>query len=161
VRRVIWKVLAVLAVGVIPGFFLTACASIMQGTSQPIGISSSPTGAEVTVSGVSLGETPLVADLKRKDHHIVRIQLDGYEAYETTLSRGVSGWVVGNILFGGLIGLAVDAISGGMYKLTPEQISANLSRASVDSSEEDLLFIQVVLSPDPSWERIGQLQREQ
>lgn len=160
-KSFIWQVALILAVGLIPGFSLTACASIMLGTTQAVGISSSPTGAQVTVSGVSLGRTPLVADLKRKDHHIVRIELDGYEPYETTLSRGVSGWVAGNIIFGGLIGLAVDAISGGMYKLTPEQVSANLSRGSVDLDADDVLVIQVVLGADPEWERIGELQREQ
>jgi len=33
---------------------------------------------------------------------------------------------VGNIVFGELIGLAVDAMSGGLYNLTPTQISAQL-----------------------------------
>lgn len=160
-KRIVWRVVLVLAVGLIPGFVSTACASIMQGTTQAVGMSSSPSGADVVVSGVSMGQTPLVADLRRKDHHIVRIELDGYEPFETTLSRGVSGWVVGNVLFGGLIGLAVDAISGGMYKLTPEQVSANLNRADIEFEGDDVLFIQVVLEVDPEWERIGELEREQ
>ena len=78
--------------------------------------------------------------------------------YEATLTRGVSGWVWGNIVIGGLIGLAVDAISGGLYKLTPEQMTATLGKdaASVDAGA---LRIHVVLRPDSNWVRVGQLVR--
>jgi hypothetical protein len=33
-----------------------------------------------------------------------------------------SGWVWGNIAFGGLIGLGVDFISGGAYQLYPDNL---------------------------------------
>lgn len=101
----------------------------------------------------------MIIDLKRKDSHIVRIQLDGYQPYEATLTRSTSSWVWGNIVFGGLIGLVIDASTGGMYRLTPEQIVAELraSQASTVSNEDDL-FIAVVLETDPSWERIGSLE---
>ena len=139
-------------------FFTQGCGTIMQGTNQQVGISSSPTNASVTINGQSYGNTPMIVDLKRKDSHMVKIQLDGYEPYETNLTRKTSGWVWGNIVFGGLIGLAVDASAGGMYKLTPEQIESEL-RAPLSSnvSNEDGLYIAVVLKPDPSWEKIGTL----
>jgi hypothetical protein len=83
----------------------------MQGTKQQIGISSNPSGANVIIDGKNFGNTPLTAELSRKDNHIVKIELDGFLPYETTLTKKVSGWVAGNIIFGGLIGLAIDAIS--------------------------------------------------
>lgn len=156
--RSILRMVAILVVGVVPAFLFSGCASIMQGTTQSVGISSDPSSAQVSVNGSSLGRTPLVTDLKRKDHHIVRIELDGHAPHETTLSRGVSGWVAGNIVFGGLIGLAVDAITGGMYKLTPEQISATMGRQVV-GEEDDMLYIAVVLEADPEWERVSQMER--
>lgn len=140
--------------------FLPACASIMQGTTQQVGIGSSPTGARVLVNGQALGTTPVNLDLARKEKHLVRIELDGYEPYELAMTRSVSGWVVGNILFGGLIGLAVDAMSGGMYKLSPEQINATMPEARVGSGDSDRLFVAVVLSVDPAWEKIGEMERE-
>ena len=103
-------VLAVLAAG---------CASIIHGTTQEIGITSIPIDAEVTVDGGTVGRTPVIADLSRKNQHFVTIELDGYMPYETTITKSASGWVWGNIVFGGLIGLAVDAISGGFYTLSP------------------------------------------
>jgi hypothetical protein len=38
----------------------------------------------------------------------------------------VSGWIWGNLAFGGLIGLAVDFGTGGGYQLSPESLSAPL-----------------------------------
>jgi hypothetical protein len=139
----------------------TACASIMHGTQQDVGVSSSPTSARVTIDNQPKGNTPTVAKLSRKDNHIVKIELDGYLPYEATLTRKTSGWVWGNIVFGGLIGLAVDAISGGLYNLTPEQLQAQLARqgSSVHATPDGICVV-LVPSASTSWERIGTLPRE-
>lgn len=42
---------------------VTACATIMHGSSQDIGVSSSPTGAQVSVDNKPLGVTPVVESL--------------------------------------------------------------------------------------------------
>jgi hypothetical protein len=133
-----------------------ACGTIIHGTTQNVGLSSTPTGARVFVDNKELGVTPIVAQLSRKDNHIVRFQLDGYAPFEATVTRQTSGWVWGNIVFGGLIGLAVDAISGGLYKLTPEQIAGQLNRADVNGDD---CYVFVVMRPDPSWTKIGELAR--
>ncbi|MFQ5538647.1 MAG: PEGA domain-containing protein [Gemmatimonadota bacterium] len=142
-------------------FLVAACGTIMNGTTQEIGVASVPTGATVTLNGMQRGSTPLVLDLKRKNQQVISVALDGYEPYEVALTRSVSGWVWGNLVFGGLIGLAVDASTGGLYKLSPEQVAAELrkSGAAVDVIE-DLLVMRVVLQPEPGWERIGALERE-
>jgi hypothetical protein len=135
-----------------------SCATIMQGSRQEVSIASSPTGAKVTVNGKAMGDTPLVAKLKRKDKHAVRIEMEGYAPYEMALSRSTSGWVWGNIVFGGIPGLAVDAITGGLYKLKPDQIEGTLgSDAAEVRQAKDVLVVAVVLRPDPSWERIAAL----
>lgn len=139
---------------------LVSCGTIIHGTSQDVGISSSPTGAKVTIDNKEYGKTPTTATLKRKDHHVVKIELEGYQVYETNLTRKVSGWIAGNILFGGIIGLAVDAISGGMYKLTPDQIESTLNKEEMSiNGKRDHLFIMFVLQPDPGWKKVGQLKK--
>lgn len=140
---------------------LCSCASIMHGTHQDVGISSNPTGAQVTIDGQVKGMTPVVANLTRKDNHIVRIELPGYKPFETTLTRKTSGWVWGNIAFGGLIGLAVDAIDGGLYNLTPEQISGQMlvTNARVVPSK-DGIYVAVVLAAQPEWQKVGQLSHD-
>lgn len=57
-----------------------------------------------TIDNAASGQTPYVAKLSRKDKHIIHIAADGYQPADLTLTRSVSGWVWGNLLFGGLIG---------------------------------------------------------
>lgn len=141
-------------------FSLGACASIMHGTTQEVGISSSPTNARVTVNNMPLGQTPLVAKLDRGNNHIVKIELEGFQPFEATLTKKVSGWVWGNVVFGGLIGLAVDAMSGGLYNLTPEQLSAQLARQGATTElQADGIYVVLVPRVDPSWVRIGMMAR--
>lgn len=145
---------------VLAAFSLTACATIMHGTSQDVGISSSPTGAKVMIDGQSGAVTPYVAKLSRKDNHIVKLSLDGYAPAELTLTRGVSGWVWGNVVFGGLIGLAVDAVDGGLYNLTPTQLQATLTqqKASIAPTKNGI-YVVLVKKADPAWLKVGQLKR--
>lgn len=140
---------------------LAGCATIMHGSRQSIGIGSSPTGARVLVDKQLQGTTPVVAKLSRKDDHLVRLELDGYEPFETNLTRKISGWVLGNIVLVGLIGLTVDGITGGLYQLTPEQIQAEMKKVGVSMRlDQDMILITVTLQPQPNWTKVGQLQPE-
>ncbi|MFH1352763.1 MAG: PEGA domain-containing protein [bacterium] len=137
---------------------IIGCATIIHGTRQGISISSTPSGASVTIDGRIEGKTPLMVDLSRKDRHLVKIELESCNSYEMYLNRSASGWVWGNIVFGGIPGLIIDAITGGLYKLTPEQVSAVLGKKSVYLLKKDTIFITTVLSHDSSWEKIGNLK---
>ena len=116
------RILATVLIGCFS--LLSGCATLAHGTTQSIDISSNPPGAAVSIDGVSYGQTPVTATLQRKDNHLVKLELTGYEPYETTLTRETSGWAVADLLC--LIGLAVDAVSGGLYNITPEQVSVDL-----------------------------------
>lgn len=84
--------------------------------------------------------------------------MQGYEPYELALNQTVSGWLAGNIVFGGIIGLVVDAMTGGMYKLEPNQITANLTKmVSTSQIVDGNIYISVVLEPKEDWVKIGQL----
>jgi hypothetical protein len=61
---------------------------------------------------------------------MLKAELPGYAPYEMAFTKSVSGWVWGKVLFGGLIGLGVDAISGGLYYLTPEQVMGEMRNAA-------------------------------
>ncbi|MFI5309865.1 MAG: PEGA domain-containing protein [Gemmatimonadales bacterium] len=141
--------------------FLSACATLVHGSSQEIGIASAPASARVTIDGVARGATPMVAKLQRGRDHNVRIELDGYAPLEAKLSRKVSGWVWGNLWFGGLIGLGIDALSGGLYRLTPEDVVGRLAPgAAPGGAAPDGLYVVLVKGADPSWTRVGSLRRE-
>ena len=138
--------------------FLTGCCTIIHGTRQSIGIASNPSNASIWVDRNFVGNTPMIVEMSRKDNHLVQIELMGYQPYEAVFSKQISGWVFGNFVFGGVIGLAVDAISGGIYKLTPDQIQAELHSNHVAySKQSNESCIMIVLEPDPSWQKIGNL----
>jgi len=132
----------------------------MHGTTQTVGISSNPSSANVTINGCAVGKTPVSVNLKRNQNHQIKLELPGYQPYEIVCTRQVSGFVFGNIIFGGVIGLAVDAISGGIYRLTPEQIQAELHENQMNVVKRGSnSYVAIVMKPKPSWEKIGQLQK--
>lgn len=136
------------------------CASIMHGPNQGISVNSTPAGAAVSVDGKPMGTTPTVVRLARKSTHTVRLDLQGYQPYEMALTKGTSGWVWGNIVFGGLIGLGIDAATGSIYKLTPDVVTADMRTRTATVDGKELIEVAVVMTPDASWQKIGQLLPE-
>ncbi len=108
----------------------SGCATIIHGGGdQNVTFTSSPVGATVTVDNRVIGTTPTQAELKRKIDHYVTLDLPGYAPQSETLQSKLSGWAFGNILLGGIIGVIVDASTGGMYRLTPEVVHGNFGPA--------------------------------
>lgn len=116
--------------------FNGGCASIVKGTTQPIPVTSDPTGADVKLDGNKLGQTPLKVEAKRKADHLITIEKAGYQTESVAVTRNIGGAVFGNILAGGLIGWGVDAISGAQYNLTPTTINITLKPSTAGTSAE-------------------------
>lgn len=137
---------------------LTSCATIMHGNMQLIGIASNPSNAQVWIDGFFVGDTPTFVKLTRRDNHVMRIELNGFVPYEAVFTKQLSGWVFGNIIFGGIIGLVVDSLSGAIYRLTPEEIQAELRAGNVQIDRSgDSTYVFFVLEPKASWEKVDQL----
>jgi len=113
-----FKLIAVLLCPIL----LVGCASITTGTHQKVPINSNPTGAVVTTNTGYKAETPCVAELRRNTDHTVTIAKEGYDTAIVVLRKGMCGSTAGNLILGGFIGLGVDAVTGAMFKLSPEQI---------------------------------------
>lgn len=108
-------------------FMLSSCASIINGTRQSVSVNSIPSGAKVIVKGVEMAKTPAIIELKRNETNIVvRFDKDGFEPVEVALNRKVDGWIAGNIVFGGIIGLVIDFADGAAYHLNPSEVNATL-----------------------------------
>ena len=143
------------------GLLFQGCATIIKGSKQSVRISSYPSQASITINGKLYGETPTVARLARKDNQYIKIELEGYKPYETSLSRKFNGWFLGNLLIGGLVGMVIDAATGSMYNLTPDQVNAHFkSDVGTLYKDKDGIYVGVTLQPDPSWQKIGELERE-
>jgi hypothetical protein len=141
-----------------PLILLSGCATVVNGTNQDVTIASTPSSAEVWVDSKYVGLSPTVVKLARSETHTVKIALKGYLPYEVTLTKELSGWVFGNLVFGGLIGLAVDGITGSLYQLTPKQVQAEMRHDDVASNETpEGVYVSAVMIPDSSWIKIGEL----
>jgi hypothetical protein len=146
-------VVLVMALGIV------ACASIMNGTGQKLNIASEPAGAAVLVDGDAVGNTPVVAKMSRNERHTITVKLDGYQPFEVKTSRHMNGWVVGNLVFGGPLGLIIDFADGAAYKLTPKEIAAQLGRSNANAKVENgTLYVFLTRDADSTWQKIGQLE---
>jgi hypothetical protein len=110
---------------------MSACASITKGTSQSVAINTAPVqGANCTLqaaSGTWSVVTPGAVTIPRTKHDVnVKCEKAGYQAGVGTLKSGTQLMTAGNLILGGVIGLAVDASTGAMNDY-PEQVTVTLT----------------------------------
>lgn len=121
---------------------LGGCATIAGDRTQLVSISSTPSEASILITdekGVQVfkGSTPTSVTFQKSDgtywgkkSFTIEITKAGYEKQVIPLTARANGWYIGgNIIFGGLIGwFIVDPLNGGMYTLSPEQITSTLDK---------------------------------
>ena len=111
--------------------FFSACSTVMNSTSQEIYLKSNPPNANITIDNKKFGTSPQSVNIDRGANHVVRFELEGYEIYETQVTRKISFWFWGNALNGFIPGMVIDMFSGSMYNLLPENIDVELTPAKV------------------------------
>ncbi|MDY6990526.1 MAG: SH3 domain-containing protein [Thermodesulfobacteriota bacterium] len=116
-------------VGLVVTLMCGGCASIVSKSEYPVTIKSNPSGATVRVKnkrGIEVHEctTPSTTLLSAKSGYFssasysFQFEKEGYYPASFSLSGEMDGWYIGNILFGGLIGiLIVDPLTGAMWRL--------------------------------------------
>jgi len=107
-------------------FLWSGCATVIQGTTQEIPISSDPPGVKVSVDGRPDFTTPTVLVLSRHEPHILEFSFGGYHPEVVRLRPVFSTVTAGNIVLGGLIGWGVDSASGAQYRLVPPVVHVSL-----------------------------------
>jgi hypothetical protein len=109
---------------------VTGCATITRGTKDVLVVESNPPGANVRLSTGHTSRTPATFKLARKENVMVEIYKEGYESVEVHVQPHIEGagaaGMAGNVIVGGLIGLAVDAGTGAMYGLIPNPVRVDL-----------------------------------
>lgn len=141
------------ALFIIVALLVTGCASIVSKSSYPVVITSSPDQANFTItnkSGMNVhsGKTPSTVTLKsgcgyfKGETYNIAFQKDGYSSDSATIDSSMDGWYVGNIIFGGLIGiLIVDPVTGAMWKLPPTVSATMYENEAASNTEEKTLHI--------------------
>ncbi len=133
---------------------LSACASITRGSSEDLLVTSVPSNASVKVIRVNgeltkleikkntyenepgvgpmIGVTPTSFSLLRKGVYKLSFEKEGYKPKEVLVTNEVTpmggAGVAGNAIFGGLLGVAIDASSGAMKDLTPNPVEVVLEK---------------------------------
>jgi hypothetical protein len=118
---------------------LGGCATVVEGTSQSVAITTQPPGASCSVSrmGQDVGavqSTPGSVHVdKSKNDLSVTCAKEGYQTTTVTYSPEFNGATFGNIILGGGIGAVVDASTGANYNY-PKEVSLALPEASAAQS---------------------------
>lgn len=101
---------------------LSGCATIVEGSDQSVSIITYPPEArcELLRSGEVLAlvnPTPGTVSLEKSSDDItVHCMKDDYFDSVETLTSSLQDMTFGNIIFGGIVGVAVDASSGAMHE---------------------------------------------
>ncbi len=107
---------------------LPGCATIVHGNSQNLTVTTNPPGAACRLEreGVALGvvaPTPGTVRIeKSKNDIVVTCTRDGFDATTRRHASEFGGTTFGNVIVGGLIGVAVDAASGANFPYHPEVV---------------------------------------
>ena len=117
---------------------LGGCATITTGHSQSVVVDTDPNGAacrltreqkDVAVVNPTPGTATIGKSFGRLD---VVCTKDGYQETTGILAADFQAMTLGNVILGGIIGIAVDAASGAMMKY-PEAVKYTLIPASFPS----------------------------
>lgn len=139
------RVLGVCAGMLAGAVFVQACATIVSGRTQTIQLRSEPSEVRVTAQpGGHQVTTPASMTLPRLGSgYRLRFEKPGYAPFDVRLETSTNGWVWGNILVGGLIGLLIDYSTGAAYTLSPDEVEARLTPAQADlgANAQNTLFV--------------------
>ncbi len=106
------------------------CASITRGTTDQVQILSEPSGAEARTSMGHVCTTPCTLQFNRKDEFTVTAAKAGYHTAEVPVRTRVAGTgaagFAGNVLVGGVVGMAVDAADGATLEHDPNPVVLKL-----------------------------------
>ena len=119
---------------------VAGCATITKGTDELVTIDTEPDGAQCVLfmenkQIAAINPTPgSIKVPKSKKDLSVRCEKDGYLPTAGVIASSFQAMTIGNVLFGGIIGVAIDAGSGAMHKYE-EGVSITLIPESFTSEE--------------------------
>jgi len=140
----------------VAAFFLVGCATIVSHTQWPVNITSTPDQATVVITErdegkIFEGKTPTIVTLKsgggyfRSKEYTVNVSKEGFGTKTIVLKGDLNPWYLGNVIFGGLIGiLIVDPLTGAMWKIQPDKVNIVLDQKSSKAGEGVHLAIMLL-----------------
>lgn len=112
----------------------SGCATIFDGTSQPVSFNSSPNGARIYINGMEVGTTPLNMQVKRSKATMILVKKNGYEDQQLVLQTKTNTLFWGNILF--FYGSTTDFMSDAIIEYSPNMYHITLNPIPLLQSNE-------------------------
>jgi hypothetical protein len=129
---------------------VAGCATITTGSTDLVTIDTDPPGAvcKLTRGDKQIGvinPTPDSLEVPKSQHDLtVRCEREGYLVTEGTIESGFQAMTLGNVLFGGVVGVIIDAASGAMTKYEDGAKITLIPEAFPTIAERDAFFDQVI-----------------
>ena len=143
---------------------LSGCASIISGKTQTMTFQSTPELSDITILNrdgkkIHVGKAPITVSLNRgagffvPERYTVIFEKEGYEKKEIKVTSSMNGWYIGNILFGGVIGLLIiDPATVAMYSLNTKDTNVvlnDLKKENLQANAQSLTIVSTnVLSEE-------------
>jgi len=137
---------------------IAGCATIMQGPNSIVSINTPVSDVKIQISSTDgfynfESTTPCSLKLPSRKNYLICVTDKKYESQIITLDRTLSAWLIGDILWGGIFGLAVDFLTGSAYKLSPN-VFVNLVKKYGSLPAADLIVYGKDLSGNEKTARI-------
>jgi hypothetical protein len=124
-----------LFVSLLAALFASGCATLFQGTNEEIMVASDPPGAQVSVNDGRQGTTPFSMHTNRNDDLDIHVSKAGYSPTDIADTTHVEwGYLVSDLFFTGLIGLAVDGMDGAMFYHNQTMVTAHLEPIALSAA---------------------------
>ncbi len=112
---------------------LGGCATVTRGTTDQVQIRSAPNGAIATASTEQRCTTPCTIAVGRKDEFSVHFEKPGFISQDIQVKTQVFGageaGLAGNLVVGGIVGMATDASTGATLDHVPNPVNVELRPA--------------------------------
>lgn len=146
---------SLLAPAVAATVMLSSCATIFNRTTQSVKVTSEPSGLAfqvtdksggVVANGTTPGDVSLgtSAGYFKPESYTFTFRKNGKVIGSKNLTANMSGWYLGNILIGGLVGmLVVDPLTGAMFTLPDDVHFTSLQVATISQGDSKLRIASI------------------
>ena len=132
---------------------VSACATITRGTTTQVQLDSNPPEAQARTSMGFVCVTPCTLQVSRKDEFTVIFTKAGYHTVEIPVRTQVAGagavGFAGNIVLGGVVGMAADAATGAALEHFPNPVSVTLTARKKGEPNSVIKITPEVAAPKP------------
>lgn len=138
-----WKTYIV-CLFVLGAVLVTSCATIMNGDMVLMPVGTVPPQAKLLINGQQYLSPAMVLVPRGKGNFVLHVEKEGYQSVDIPLKESINGWVWGNILFGGIVGLVIDFATGRAYDIDPEEVDTPLQTLGVSYDKANSLKIVLI-----------------